>query len=114
MARGIHTYGLSTQSLENNQTVLVYSSDEFEPFKKLTETGNFFDEVYKSELRKKYLSLIPFFIESRFAPKNFVLRMDLLPDAKYLKFQSLTWTGVHTSYEPLRYVVPITPYDYWC
>ena len=118
MARGIHTYGVSTTTLEQENAkgnnVLVYSAPELKQFQDIQSSGNFFEQVYKSDLRKKYLSLVPFFIESRFAPKRFVLSMEYMPDIKYLKFQSLYFNGISTHYEPVRYVIPITSYDYWC
>ena len=55
---------------------------------------------------------MPFFIEARYSPKNFVLKMELLPESEYLKFYTLTLSGVAVKYEPLKYVVPVAKYDY--
>jgi hypothetical protein len=40
--------------------------------------------------------------------------MELFPKAEYLKMYNLTLGGIMESYVPLKEVVPITPYDYWC
>ena len=40
--------------------------------------------------------------------------MELFPEAKYLKFQTLKLNGVHTVLMPISEVIPITKYDYWC
>ena len=68
----------------------------------------------RSEHKAKFFSLIPFQIESRFAPKHFVLRMELFPEAGYLKLHTLRLAGVQVVWVPLKQVIPITPYDYWC
>ena len=54
----------------------------------------FTDEIMRSEHRAKFFSLIPFFIESRFAQKYFVLRMQVYPEAGYLKLHILRLGGV--------------------
>ena len=68
----------------------------------------------RSEHKSKFFSLIPFFVESRFAPKHFVLRMELFSNAGYLKLHVLRLGGVYEHWIPVKQVVPITPYDYWC
>ena len=62
----------------------------------------------------KVFSLIPFLIESSFTEKFFVLRLQLYPKAAMLQFDTLTWTGVKTQYVPVKQLIPITKYDYWC
>ena len=54
----------------------------------------FTDEIMRSEHRAKFFSLIPFFIESRFSQKYFVLRMQVYPEAGYLKMHILRLGGV--------------------
>ena len=68
----------------------------------------------RSEHRAKFFSLIPFFVESRFATKYFVLRMELFAASGYLKLDVLRLGGVFEMWVPVKEVVPITPYDYWC
>ena len=75
---------------------------------------NFTEEILRSEHKSKFFGLVPFFVESRFAPKNFVLRMELFAQAGYLKMHVLRFGGVHELWVPIKQVVPITPYDYWC
>ena len=42
------------------------------------------------------------------------MRMELFADAGYLKLHVLRLGGLYELYVPLKQVVPITPYDYWC
>ena len=44
--------------------------------------------------RAKFFSLLPFQMESRFAQKSFVLRMELFPEANYLRLHTLKLNGV--------------------
>ena len=58
--------------------------------------------------------MIPFFIESRFNNKHFVLKMQLYPEAGYIHMHTLRMGGVYDLYIPIKQIIPITPYDYWC
>ena len=69
--------------------------------------------MISSGFKGKFFSLIPFFIESRFTEKNFVLKMEFFPEAKYLLLHTLTINGVKKHYMPMKDIIPITPYDYW-
>ena len=75
--------------------------------------GSFDGNMMSSPHRGKVFSLVPFMIESAFTEKNFVLSMNLFPNAKYLKLEMLTFTGVETEYVPVAEMIPITKYDYW-
>ena len=76
---------------------------------------SFTDEIMRStEHRSKFFSLIPFFVESRFTTKYFVLRMEVFPTSGYLMMHYLRLGGVHQLYVPINQIMPITPYDYWC
>ncbi len=80
-----------------------------------SQQGRYFtDEIMRSEHRAKFFSLIPFFIESRFSQKYFVLRMQVYPEAGYLKMHILRLGGVREFFVPIKQIIPITPYDYWC
>ena len=79
----------------------------------------------RSEFRAQFFSLIPFFIESvrlqkltsdlqRFSQKYYVVKLELFPQAGYLKLHVLRFGGVHELFLPLKQLIPITPYDYWC
>ena len=106
-----HTIGKSKASIESGPSVTVYDSKEFNELRDIPH-DQWFGKVTKSSHIKKYMELIPFFVEARYKPKNFVLRMDLLPDSDYLRFYTLTLSGVYEKYEPLKYIVPVTKYDY--
>ena len=59
-------------------------------------------------------SLIPFLVESKFTPKNFVTRMQLYPEGKLLEFDILGFNGLETIRLPIDSVIPVTRHDYWC
>ena len=40
--------------------------------------------------------------------------MEVLPESKFLKMHFLRMGGVYTTHVPIKEVVPVTPYDYWC
>merc|ERR1712228_326100 len=67
----------------------------------------------RSDHRGKVFSLIPFLIEGSITEKHFVLRMNLYPNAKYLAFDVLRFSGVEKLYVPVNQMIPITKYDYW-
>jgi len=68
----------------------------------------------KSEVRPKVYSLIPFLVESRFTSKSFVLRMQYYPIAGMLQFDTLGYKGITPVYLPVKNLIPINKYDYWC
>ena len=76
--------------------------------------STFSSNIMASPARAKYFSLIPFFIESRLTPKYFVLQMEVYPNAEYLKMQVLRMGGVYEHFIPIKQLIPITKYDYWC
>ena len=87
------------QATQNETPVMVYNSSDFEDFSKSHELSdgiksNWDNSVMRSQNRSKFFSLLPFFIESKFASKSFVLRMELFPEAKYLRFHTLKMHGV--------------------
>jgi len=63
--------------------------------------------------RAKVFSLLPFLVEGALTPKNFVLKMELFPNAELMRLQVLRFSGVQTVYVPVNNIVPITKYDYW-
>ena len=69
--------------------------------------------MLRSSHKGKVFSLLPFFVESAFTRKNFVLRMDLYPKAELLQIDVLRMNGVISLYVPINNVIPITRYDYW-
>ena len=46
--------------------------------------------------------------------KNFVLRMEMFPQSKYLLLHTLRLSGVEKRFVPIEEMIPITKYDYWC
>ena len=110
-AMNIHTFARSKRSLEDESPVLVYESKEFEELSQIPK-DKWFKSITKSSYTKKYMELIPFFIESKYRTKNFVLKMELLPESEYLRFYTLSLGGVYEKYEPLKYFVPVARDDY--
>ena len=43
-----------------------------------------------------------------------MLKLELFPKAKYLRFHTLKLFGVQQVYLPINEVIPITKYDYMC
>ena len=78
-----------------------------------SESGDFDSSMMSSAHRSKFFSLLPFMIESQMTPKQFVLRMELYPEAGFLKLHALRMSGVHAIYVPVKQMIPITKYDYW-
>lgn len=76
-------------------------------------SSTFQSGVMNTPYKGKFFSLIPFFWESRFTAKSWVLKMEFFPEAKYLLLHTLTIHGVVQKYVPLEQVIPITNYDYW-
>mmetsp|Transcript_20902 Transcript_20902/g.18535 ORF Transcript_20902/g.18535 Transcript_20902/m.18535 type:complete len:198 (-) Transcript_20902:43-636(-) len=106
-----HTIGKSRDALEDETPINVYEGKEFEELSQI-KSEDWFKSIAKSSSIKKYTGLLPFFIEAKYNSKNFVLKMDLLPNNEYLRFYTLTLNGIAEKYEPLKYVVPVTKYDY--
>ncbi len=77
-----------------------------------SHNNNFHSNVMSCQSRSKFFSLIPFFIESRVSSKYFVLKMELFPEAAYLKMHVLLMGGVFEHYVPVKQLIPITRYDY--
>ena len=101
-------------AVQGEAGVLVYDSPEFKQLNDASSTGRFTDEVMRSDHRAKFFSLVPFFVEAKYSHKNFVLRMELFANAGFLKLHVLRLGGVQQIWVPIKQVVPITPYDYWC
>ena len=40
--------------------------------------------------------------------------MELFPNAQFVKLYVLRINGVRELYIPIKELIPITPYDYWC
>ena len=40
--------------------------------------------------------------------------MEVFPESKFLRLHALTLNGVQQIYMPIKNMIPITPYDYWC
>ena len=78
-----------------------------------TETRNFDSSLMRSNHKGKVFSLLPFLVEGAFSPKSYVLRLELFPQAKYLRFHVLKFDGVTRLHVPIDQVIPITKYDYW-
>ena len=69
--------------------------------------------MLQSKHKAKVFSLIPFFVESAFTRKNFVLKMELFPKAEILQLDVLRMNGVQSLYIPINNIIPVTKYDYW-
>ena len=110
-AMSYHTIGQSRSALEGEIPINVYKAEEYDELKQISH-DDWFKGIVKSSAAKKYMGLMPFFMESRYSPKNFVLKMDLLPENEYLRFYTLTLSGVAEKYEPLKHIVPVARYDY--
>ena len=82
--------------------------------KKASENGGFQRNIGKMKCTSKVYSLIPFLVEAKFTPKNFVTRMQLYPQGKVLEFETLGFYGLETIRVPINHVIPVTRHDYWC
>uniref|UniRef100_A0A7S3MV86 Uncharacterized protein n=1 Tax=Strombidium inclinatum TaxID=197538 RepID=A0A7S3MV86_9SPIT len=40
--------------------------------------------------------------------------MEFFPQSKFLRFYSLKANGIEEKYVPIKQIIPITKYDYWC
>jgi hypothetical protein len=113
LVRSIHTVNAPLASkIGSEEPVLVYQAKEHKELK--AASGHNWDGNLMSSAHKaKFFGLVPFFVESYFADKSFVLQMNFYPEAKTLAFDVLKLDGVHTVHVPLTNLVPITKYDYW-
>jgi hypothetical protein len=123
----------STQEITKGDKVLVYEGPEWQEMSQYLKENKYFeilpkdiesenkmysiwqDCVMNTNFKAKYFALLPFFFEDRRssrAKKKYVLKMELYPESKYLKFTFAMMSGIHEQYEPLADVVPITPGDY--
>ena len=78
---------------------MVYDSKEFDGFSKASETSNgdlsaWDSGVSAQGLKGKFYSLLPFQLESKITQKKFILRMEVFPEAKFLRLHALTLNGV--------------------
>ena len=98
--RSFHTIGRPIASvLDTEVPVTVYEGKEYKSLKDLS--NQFWGRtVTSSEHKRKVFSLLPFFAESAFTNKNFVLKLSVYPKASLLAFEVLTLDGVHTVYMP--------------
>ncbi len=135
--KNIHGYYFTKQPNTNNievgEKVSVYEGPEWDEINTHLNKNKYFSIVPRSDsdindmntiwencvfetsFKKKYFSLLPFNIEDRHslnAKKKFVLKMDLYPETKYLKFTYAMISGVHSVLEPLEDIIPVTPGDY--
>ena len=98
--------------------ITVYEGPNFSEFKEASSAGNIgsWDHAIlgKPELRSKFFGLLTFQWESNFAAKNWVMKMELMPESKLLKFHVLKTNGLQQIYMPINNMIPITKYDYWC
>jgi len=127
------TRQLSTPEITKGQSVTVYEGPEWSELSNYLNSNNYFNIVPKDEesvrnmykiwqdcvmstgFKAKYFGLLPFFVEDRQttrAQKKFVLKMELYPETKYMKFTFAMLSGVNVRFEPLVDVVPITAGDY--
>ena len=128
--RMYHSVGRSgVEATQGETPITVYSSPDSEGVlsRESSNIGEWDAYMMSSPLKNKYFSLIPFQIESvsrylffltfnflqRFRQKHFVLKMELFPESKFLKFYSLRLDGIAQTYLPIKDLIPITKYDYF-
>ena len=112
--RSYHSIGRSAQSvIAGEAPIKVYDCKEYDLLKQASDSGNFVNQMTSGPHAAKVYSLIPFFLESAFTNKHFVLKMELFPEAGYLRLQTLRMGGVQTMHMPIKCMIPITRYDYW-
>ena len=81
--------------------------------KQASEGGHFSSNLGHLECKSKVYSLIPFLVEAKFTPKNFVTKMQLYPEGKVLEFEVLGFGGLEKIRLPIDNVIPVTKFDYW-
>merc|ERR1719263_2214831 len=100
LRRAYHSVARSGATATEGQTpVVVYDSAEFAGLSGASSSSggslaSWDGLVMAGPHRAKFFSLLPFQIESRFTAKSFVLRMELFPEARYLKLHTLKMNGV--------------------
>ena len=105
----------AAEAIASETPVLVYDSPEYKQLAQITSSGSSFEsQLGSTEHVKKVYSLLPFLVEAAFTDKSFVLRMQLFPKADLLQFDTLQFGGVKTMFVPVKQVIPVTKYDYWC
>ena len=112
--RSMHTvFRSASAAIGNEAPVQVYSSSEFAQFNDAYNSGNWDQSLMRTGHVSKFFSLMPFFAEAAITPKHFVLKMELFPEAQYLKLWTLKLSGVQVMYVPIKQMIPVTNYDYW-
>ncbi len=108
MSAGFYaTRGSCVNKIANGQSVVVYEAPEWNEIHQHLSQKEYFSILPKNEasiqksydiwtecvmntqFKAKYFSLLPFFVEDRQSvrsKKKFVLKMELYPESKYLKF----------------------------
>lgn len=105
----------NTDKIKNGPSVLVYEGPEWKEIDQFLNENNYYDVVPKDKssinqmyniwtncvlntpFKAKYFSLLPFFVEDRQtvrAKKKFVLKMELYPETKQLKFTFAMISGM--------------------
>ena len=76
-----------------------YFNIEYKDEKKIDHAYSLWEDcVMETSFKPKYFGLLPFFVEDRQttqAKKKFVLKMELLPESKYLKFYLAMISGMY-------------------
>jgi hypothetical protein len=113
LVRNYHSVNAPVSSfLANEEPVLVYQAKEHADLKKAS--GESWDgNLMASSHTSKFFGFVPFFVESYFTQKSFVLQMQFYPQAKTVSMDVLKMDGVHRVYVPMTNVIPITRNDYW-
>lgn len=89
----------------------VYEAPYYESLKNIKT--NFIKEAALI-LKTKYHQFVPFYLESRLTPteKQFVVKLELLPESSSLKVTSLQLGSLLTKEIPIQNVIPVTSEDY--
>ena len=104
----------ASKALATETPVTVYQGADYATYQRANESHDFASNVMASPHKGKFFSLLPFWIEAAFTPKFYIVKMELYPGAELLAMHTLGMGGVHTAYVPVKEVIPITKYDYWC
>jgi phosphopantothenoylcysteine synthetase/decarboxylase len=108
------TRGTPTSEILKGESVLVYEAPEWQEINKFLEGKDYYktipkdeqtikqlyntwqDCVFNTKFKAKYFGLLPFFVEDNKtmrAKKKFVLKMELFPEAKNVKFTFAMMSG---------------------
>ena len=80
-----HTVASPAASVTSTETpVPVYDSAEYKQLARISQAGSFAGNLGSTDHKAKVYSLLPFLIEAGMTSKNFVLRMQLYPQAGLL------------------------------